>query len=429
MTALELLIIISCVLVLLFLSAVESAISQLGVVTLKMLAEKQGGKDEILNLINEDDLQVITPLHVGTQAATLTLAVFITLLSIQRLPVYGAVIAFALLALATLLFRHIIPRLLTGRDPERALLVLLPAFRVIYRFLRTLSFPVSSALAYVRKKQPLPPVTAAEAEEATSEAIQAYIDVGEAEGILEKDDSRLIQSVVEFGDTLVKEVMTSRTQIVAISEKATLRELRDLIVREKHSRIPVYRDQIDQIIGIAYVRNLLSYWDEGSGDAPLASILLPVYFVPETKRVRELLRELQASGDHMAIVIDEFGGVAGLVTIEDLLEEIVGEIRDEDETPLTEVAPESQHSYVLRGGAELRTLEELFDLDLGDVPYSTVSGLVVSTLGRVPSAGEVIDYNGFKVEVLEADRKKIHRLRVQRVEAAVTHPKENNGKA
>jgi CBS domain containing-hemolysin-like protein len=400
------------------LSAVESALSQLSAVSLKLLAEKHEGKDEILNLLAEDRPRVLLPLHLGTQTSLLTISILVTLISIEQAPRYGVLLVFGLMIAVVLVFRLLIPRLITAPDPERAFLILLPVFRYPYTFFRSLAMPIFSALQIVKKNSE-ENRRDEKVEEPTQEEIQAYIDVGEDEGILEKSDSQLIQSVVEFGDTLVKDVMTPRTEIVAISEKATLRELKDLMVREKHSRIPVYRDQMDNIVGFVYVRTLLSHWEEGKEDAPITPLIHPVLFVPETKRVPDLLRELQKTGDHMAIVIDEFGGVAGLVTIEDLLEEIVGEIRDEDEVQATaEVSQEGAQSYLLRGSTELWKLEELFDLRLNGVDAATVSGLIVSILGRVPTAGEHVAYHRLDFEILESDRKRIHLVRVKQAEAA-----------
>jgi CBS domain containing-hemolysin-like protein len=255
--------------------------------------------------------------------------------------------------------------------------------------------------------------TEAKGGDTSGEEIQAYLEIGEDEGIIEKEDSKLIQSVVEFGDTLVKEVMTPRTKIVACDEKASLGELREIMVQNCHSRIPVYRDDPDHVVGFAYIRHLLAHYSKGRESDSIKSIVYPAFFVPETKRVSALLKELQERGDHAAIVIDEFGGVSGLVTMEDLLEEIVGEIRDEDQVKVSEIVDEGGGRYVVRGGTEIHLLEELSGRKFAGAGDATVAGLVTTFLGRVPSPGEEFEMGGLQVRILDADRKRVHRLRIQ----------------
>jgi CBS domain containing-hemolysin-like protein len=223
----------------------------------------------------------------------------------------------------------------------------------------------------------------------------------------------MIQSVVEFGDTLVREVMTPRTRIAACSEEATLSGLRDIMVESRHSRIPIFRGDMDHIIGVAYIRQLLGEYSRGKETEPITGLIHPALFVPETKRVSTLLKELQTRGDYTAIVIDEFGGVAGLVTIEDLVEEIVGEIRDEDQAKVSEIVEESPQNYVLRGGTEMHHLEELTGKKFTGCDSSTVAGLVASYLGRIPAPGEEFELEGMRVQILDADRKRIRKLRIR----------------
>jgi CBS domain containing-hemolysin-like protein len=250
-------------------------------------------------------------------------------------------------------------------------------------------------------------------EEASEEEIQAYLGVGEEEGIIEEDESELIQSALEFGDTLVREIMTPRTEIVAIQEDATIQELKDVMVSSKFSRIPVYRERIDHIVGVVYVRNLLGYLGDGNGDDPITPLINRLWFVPETKKVSALLKEMQSNAAHMAVLIDEYTSVSGLVTIEDVLEEIVGDIRDEDELEKIDVAYAGEGNYIVHGGAEIEELEETLGVDLGEPDVTTVSGLIVDHLGKVPAPGEMIVLGGLSVEVLSSDRKKIQTMRVK----------------
>jgi CBS domain containing-hemolysin-like protein len=207
--------------------------------------------------------------------------------------------------------------------------------------------------------------------------------------------------------------MTPRTKIVACEENAAISELRDIMVQHRHSRIPIYRENLDHIIGIAYIRRLMAEYIKGRESDPITGLINPVIFVPGTKPVSKLLKELQERGDHTAIVIDEFGGVAGLVTIEDLVEEIIGEIRDEDEAKVSKVIEDGPRSYVVRGSTELSRLEELAGRKFENTNCSTAAGLVMAYLGRVPAPGEAFDLEGLRVQILDADRKRVNWIRIQ----------------
>jgi CBS domain containing-hemolysin-like protein len=253
-------------------------------------------------------------------------------------------------------------------------------------------------------------------EEDNADDLQALIDVGAEEGILEEDEGELIQSIIEFGDTRVSLVMTPRTDIVALPISATVREARDVIIESKYSRLPVYRDRIDNVEGIIYMRDLLQCWAEGQEDEAIAPLVRLVYFVPETKPVADLLEEMQKAHVQMAMVIDEYGGVAGLVTVEDILEEIVGEIEDEDigQEELLQMVQASDGYYEVPGSTEIGKIERLFDMEIEADDFTTIAGLVIGEKGSVPHAGERLTFRGLDVEVLDADEKRINVVRLRR---------------
>ena len=400
---------------LVFFSIIESAISQSNFLTLRMLAEKPEDRSSpLLSIALENKNRILLPLYFGIQMTMLIVFVLISHLCLRLSPIHGLASAFIFNILIIILFRQLLPRLLTQAEPERKFASLLTAFYPIHMVLWAIVSPLDKVLSWRSMRLELENGRDdSEDNEATEEEIQAYLQAGEDEGILEEEDSKRIQSVVEFGNTLVREVMTPRTKIVACDEKTTLSELRDLMVRRRHSRIPVYRGDIDNIIGIVYIRRLMAEFTKGKDDDPIAEIIRPVLSVPETKPVAKLLEELQERGDHTAIVIDEFGGVAGLVTIEDLVEEIVGEIWDEDEARVRQVVKEREGVFVVRGGAEISSIDGLEEMVPDDMNCSTVAGLVLAHIGRVPVKGEVFELEGIKIQILAADQKKIHRLRVQ----------------
>jgi putative hemolysin len=212
--------------------------------------------------------------------------------------------------------------------------------------------------------------------------------------------------------------MTPRPDIVAVAAGATVREARDIMIESKYSRLPVYREQIDNVEGLIYVRDLLQHWAEGSEDGPISPLVRPVYFIPETKPVAELLEEMQKAHVQLSMVIDEYGGVCGLVTVEDILEEIVGEIEDEDieGDELNDIVEQGDGCYEVLGSTEIGKIERLFDMEIEADDFTTIAGLVVSESGKVPQTGERLTFRGLELEVLEADERRIGRLRVKRAE-------------
>jgi putative hemolysin len=415
MLTLELALIVFCLIFLFMLSLVESAITRSSKLTLMTMLEGLAeAQMPLMSIVLEDPMQLIVPLHFGTQGCLITVSILTTHLGLQKWQGWGVIYSFLIILTISLFCRQLVPHLYTQHEPERKLIRLLQIFGPILGMLRSLALPISGVMKIFKRlyeeneQQPEKRVD----ENTAEKEIQAYLEIGEDEGIIQQEDSKLIQSVVEFGDTLVSEVMTSRTKMVGCDEKATIGELREIMVQNKHSRIPVYRENIDHIIGIAYMRHLMAEFWRGRDSDSITGLIHPALFVPETRPVSSLLRELQARGDHAAIVIDEFGGVAGMVTIEDIVEEIVGEIRDEDQAKVSEVYEESPGTYILGGGTELYRVEELLGTKLAKEDYSTIAGLILGYLGRVPAPGEEFDINGMHVRILDADRKRVHRLRI-----------------
>jgi CBS domain containing-hemolysin-like protein len=263
-----------------------------------------------------------------------------------------------------------------------------------------------------RQERPATPLE--QAEEESGEVTHAYLEAGEEQGLIEGDEKRLLQSIVDFGDTLVREVMTPRPDIVAIPDQASVAQLRALFREQEYSRFPVYHENLDNILGIIRVKDLLQIDDTALDRHPITSLVRPATFVPETKRVPELLKEFQRKQVQLAIVVDEYGGTAGLVTLEDLLEEIVGEIRDEDDVESEPIVDEGDGSFVFSAKVSFDELRDRLGLEIEPEGFETVGGYVLARLGRVPSVGETFDLDGLRVEVLEAERRRIHKVRVRK---------------
>jgi len=279
------------------------------------------------------------------------------------------------------------------------------------RILVYISLPVTLVLGFCLSVVALAEERPPEKPEHPSEAVDALIEAGREEGILEESDRELIQSVVEFGDKTVREVMTPRPEIVAVPITATVEQFTELLRTKPYSRVPVYDGTIDNIRGIVFAHDVLQIPDVEARQHTVRELMKPVEFVPESKRVSALLREMQKEGQHMAIVIDEYGGTAGVVTIEDLVEEIVGEIRDEHEAK-ADIVRENENSYVVPGNMDVDRLDELFHVRPNGHEATTVAGLVSEVLGRIPEQGEVVEENGLRFEVLESTDRRVERLRI-----------------
>jgi len=251
--------------------------------------------------------------------------------------------------------------------------------------------------------------------------IEALISAGEEEGIIEKDDRKLIESVVAFGDKTVREVMTPRPKIVAIEASRSLEDLRELVIHEQYSRIPVYEQSIDHIVGFVHVRDMFELDEADRAGRKVIELVRPIRLVPETKPVNDLLREMQEAGAHMAIVIDEYGNVAGLITMEDLVEEILGEIHDEHE-PERDVHKEAEGQFVAAASLDLDRLYDLLGFRPSeDTESTTIGGLVTEWLGHVPRAGETVERDGIRIEVLAGDELKVEQVRISKVKEPVHH--------
>ncbi len=305
---------------------------------------------------------------------------------------------------------YAIPQVLYRRTTGRWLLPLVP----LLRGLALLARPLVATLSFFQSLIDLADDQGDAEEEPTSaENIEALITAGTEEGLIEEEDRELIQGVVEFGDKVVREVMTPRPNIVAISVDATLEELRQMVITEQYSRIPVYERSIDQVLGFVHVRDMFELEEEERASRTVRELVRPMLFVPETKPVNDLMRQMQQENTHMVIVVDEYGNTAGLATMEDLLEVIIGEIRDEHE-PSSDVTEDGQGGYIVSGNFDLDRVADLvrhFHRE-EDIESTTVGGLVSEWLGRVPKAGEFVDRDGVRVEVLASDDLRVEKVRI-----------------
>jgi CBS domain containing-hemolysin-like protein len=392
-----------------YLGAIDAAFGALMRLSLRLVAERTN-RPGSLDVYLDDPLLLFIPIRLllglVIGAATAMLA--------REIGVDGAhTVLFIGVAIVTFvaLVELILPLLIVGRDPERVLDLLLPTFAPVARALGPLTRAIASRVGTARRAGP--PPTPDEAAEEANEAAKAYIDTAEQEGLIEGEERRLLQSIVDFGDTLVREVMTPRPDIVAIRDEATIGDVRALFREQEYSRFPVYKESLDNIAGFIFVKDLLAL-DSASDARPITGLLRPAVFVPETKRVPELLKQFQRQQTQCAIVVDEYGGTAGLVTIEDLLEEIVGEIRDEYDIESEPIVEEANGRFVFSGKVDIDEVRQRLGVDIEREGFETVGGYLLSRIGRVPTVGEHFELDGLSVDVIDAERRRVNKVRMQK---------------
>jgi putative hemolysin len=396
-----------------YVGTIETAFTTLMRLSLRLMADR-GGRDDRLGFYLQDPIQLFVPARLMLGIIFSLATMFIAIL-IGRTGVRSIAMLLLFVAVFIIVCEHLVPLLIARKNPERVLEMLLPPFDMAARFLR----PLIGGLVRIipadgrrDRQEALPAGSAPDADAGRDGAAEAASE----QGIIEGDERRLLQSIVDFGDTLVREVMTPRPDIVATPADATLDELRGLFREEEYSRLPVYEENLDNILGIVFVKDLIHLAGIEGGARPITTLVRPAMVVPETKRVPDLLKEFQRRQQQIAIVVDEYGGTAGLVTIEDLLEEIVGEIRDEYDVETEPIVDEGGGSLVFSAKVSIDDVRERLGVVIEPDGFETVGGYVLTRVGRVPAVGETFEFDGLSVEVLEAERRRIHKVRFRRLE-------------
>ncbi len=323
---------------------------------------------------------------------------------------YGGVLLLG--ALLMVMFGEMIPTAFASTRPDAlAMLVARPM-----GWLLTLLSPVSKAMLWFSNRSVALFGGRGNAPYVTEEEIKTLVDAGSEEGVIEDDEKEMIYSIFQFGDTIAREIMVPRIDIVALDVDTSLNEALDVVLNEGHSRVPIYEGSVDSICGLLYAKDLLAVWrDDKQSQRKVREVMRPAYFIPESKKAGALLEDLQQRKIHMAIVIDEYGGTAGLVTIEDLVEEIVGDIQDEyDPDAEAEYEKINENEYVFDAGINLDDVNALLAVELPTDESDTLGGYVFSALGKVPLLGEVFRADGLEIKVEAITGRRIRKVRVKR---------------
>ncbi len=403
-----------------YVGTISAAFNALMRLSLRIHAERTDTND-VLGRYLEDPRRLFIPTRLLISTLTVvTAALLARVTGVDRTGLPVLVFSIFMLIVAC---EHLIPLLIVRKDPERVLDVLLPSFDVVLQVLRPLTSGMLRITANghrrnqsgVRRSQSSirrangagepepPPVEAA-----------APPPVPEAEAQQDGQARELLRTLADFRETMVREVMTPRPDIIAIDSTASIDQLYQLFREQQYSRVPVYKDTLDNVQGFVFIKDLIQRGPATGSIGPITPLVRPAHFVPETKRVPDLLKEFQRRRVQIAIVVDEYGGTAGLVTVEDLLEEIVGEIRDEYDVEVERIVDEGNGRFLLAGSVHVDEMANLMKVTVDGHGFETVGGFLLSKLGRVPQIGEHIEVDGLDVEIVDTQKRRITRVRMSR---------------
>jgi putative hemolysin len=400
-----------------FFSASETALTAFRSIHLEKLED--GKHDKQVNLLKKwlkNPNEMLTGLLLGNNIVNILASSIATIVTIQFMGTSSKSVAVATIGMTVviLVFGEITPKIIAKNHSLKIAGVVI----VIVYWFSFFTKPLIKILIWISKF--IGRLLGIELEDETlmitEEDIISFVNVGEAEGIIEEDEKEMIHSIVGFGETSAKEVMTPRTAMLAFEGNKTIDDIWYEMVDNGFSRIPVYEDTIDNILGVLYIKDIMNCIKDGNTNVPIKNFIRPGYFVPETKSIIEILKEFKALKVHIAMVLDEYGGIVGLLTIEDLIEEIVGEIRDEFDTEEEEFITQiDENSYEVDAMIDIETLDKELCLNLPESDdYESLGGLIVTELGRLATIGDELKFNGVKLKVLEINKMRVSRVLIEK---------------
>jgi CBS domain containing-hemolysin-like protein len=397
----------------------ETAITAVSKVRLRQLENEGDERARKLNSLLKDSTRLLSTILLGNNIAQNALTAILTAVTLRWLsnldlnPGWAIPISTIISTFLILIFAEVTPKSYAFQRAEKVALFTATPLSILHKLFSPVAIVMTTVANLILKVFGLKLVNPEPF--VTEEEIKTLVDIGEEEGIIEEEEREIIEGVFEFSETLAREVMVPRVDIVALDVNSTFEEAIDTINMSGHSRIPIYEETIDNIVGILYAKDLLKYFGL-KNPPPLKTIMRSPYYVPETKPIDELFREMRAQKIHMAIIIDEYGGTAGLVTIEDILEELVGEIMDEydinEESMVKEIAPDE---IIVDGRMNLEELNEMLGVNLPAEETDTIAGFVYDHISHIPKAGEEFEYDGVLIRVEEVRGRRITKLRIKKV--------------
>lgn len=417
----QLIVVIVCIVLSGFASAAETSLTGVRRSRILQLAEETANsRARLVASLLGTPQRFLTTILVLNSVAIIVASSLATELSLRYVPPNPPwlrdVVSSVVMSLVVLICAEITPKLLAIQNTERAALRLGPIVNLfavaLFPLIATLTW-ITGGLARLFHSQ-----TTSLDQHYTEEELRMLIEVGEQQHILEEEETAMIHGVFEFGDTLVREVMRPRIDVAAVAVDAPLQEVVDVAMNAGHSRIPMFEESIDNVVGVLYVKDLLRFLLPDQQPINLRDLARSPFFVPESQKVTQVFHDMRTTKVHMAIVLDEYGGTAGVVTIEDLLEEIVGDIQDEYDTETPDIEPAGEGAYLVDGSVSMGTIDELMEVDLESDAYDTIGGLIYSQLGAEPAEGGSAVVGPLQVTVIEMDGRRVRRVRVERHEDA-----------
>ena len=398
-----------------FLAMGETALTRMNrVKALTLVEEGKRGANAVLRLVEHPE-RFLTPVLFVTLLCHLVAATLIGLLAERLFGVWGVAVATFVEVVVIFVAAEAVPKTFAVQHPERASVIVAPLISLVVRFppIRFMARALIGLSNII-----VPGKGLKQGPFVSEEELLAMADVAVEEDVIEREERQLIHSIIEFGDTVVREVMVPRPDMVSVEARASVSDAMDVVITAGFSRIPVYEQSIDDVIGILYAKDLMRAIREARVEEPVRDLVRPARFVPETKRVAELMPEMQKDKIHLAIVVDEYGGTAGVVTLEDLIEELVGEIVDEYDVEEAPVEPLPGGDVRVNARMPIDEVNELLDVKLPEGDFDTVGGLIFNLLGHVPAEGECVDYDGHRLRAEKVQGRRIGRVRISKLAPA-----------
>ena len=403
--SISLIIIVLCVIMSAYFSATETAFSSLNRIRIKNMAEKGDKKAQLVLNMTEKFDSMLSTILIGNNIVNILCASLATVLFVNWLGnEAGPSVSTAVTTVVVLIFGEVTPKSIAKESPEKFAMFSAPILRILMLVLTPFNF------LFAMWKKLLSLVIKSDGDRSiTEEELITIVEEAEQEGGLDEEESTLIRSAIEFSEVEVKEILTPRIHIEAVPEDATEEEIARVFAETGYSRLPVYRDSIDHITGVIYHKDFHNYVYNTEKD--ISSIIRPAIFVTPNKKIDELLKELQQQKSHIAFILDEYAGTIGLVTLEDIMEELVGEIWDEHDEIIQEIVPVSENEYHILGSADIEKVFEKFGID-EEVDVMTASGWVMNALERIPAEGDSFVYNNLTVTVLNMDENRVEKISI-----------------
>ncbi|MGM0445467.1 MAG: hemolysin family protein [Bacillota bacterium] len=395
-----------------FFSGSETAFMSANRVRIRELVNEGDKKAERVDKLLEDQTKLLTTILIGNNLVNIAASAIATSIAIDIFGSKGVGIATGVVTFVILVFGEITPKSIGNNNPIKYAKLA----SVILLWLEKLLYPIILFFTILIKKL-IGQDKMISSAFISEEEVRRFVNVSEEEGAIKESEKEMIQSVFEFDDIVVKEIMVPRIDMVCVSKESSIEEIVDLAVEQGHSRIPVFEESIDDIIGLIYVKDLLQLLQKGKENLTLEDLIKPIYFIPESKQINKLLKEMQNRREHMAVILDEYGGTSGLITIEDLLEEIVGDIQDEFDLEDKQINLINNKEILVDARVDLDDLNEILPIPLLDEEsYETISGFVLHKLGYLPEEKEIIELEGITIEIEKIDEHRIQKLRIYTTE-------------